>query len=165
MTQYALDIHCNKHSVTVDEINWRPSVYAVIIKDGKILLSPQLGGYVLPGGGVELTEKLEEALIREIREETGYDIEPGEQFGFCENLFVWEPTDPTQRYVARSLCFFYSAAVTGGEITTDYLDKDEAAFAGPAEWVALDMARGIKWIGSINYLAMVEQYLAVNEEK
>ena len=34
------------------------------------------GLYTLPGGGVELGETLEEAVIREVREETSLDVEP-----------------------------------------------------------------------------------------
>lgn len=37
---------------------------------------PNKGLYVLPGGGVEDNESLEEALKREIKEETGFIIEP-----------------------------------------------------------------------------------------
>ena len=36
---------------------------------------PAHGLYTLPGGGVELGEPLEQAVIREVREETGLDIE------------------------------------------------------------------------------------------
>ena len=37
---------------------------------------PNRGLYVLPGGGVEDGESLEEAFVREIHEETGYDVAP-----------------------------------------------------------------------------------------
>src|SRR4249919_3771137 len=65
------DIDGNTLEIPVDELRWRPSVYAIIIKDGKLLCSPQYNGYDVPGGSVELGETLEEALVREVREETG----------------------------------------------------------------------------------------------
>lgn len=52
------------------------AVSAAIFRDGKVLIvqrarSPGRGIYTLPGGGVELGETLEEAALRELREETG----------------------------------------------------------------------------------------------
>ncbi len=54
-------------------------VDAVIVKGGNILLlrrnhDPFLGYWVLPGGYVEEDETVEEALVREIKEETGLDV-------------------------------------------------------------------------------------------
>ncbi|TSC90518.1 MAG: mutT/nudix family protein [Parcubacteria group bacterium Gr01-1014_2] len=53
-------------------------VAAIIIKDGKILLIHRIKSgqeyYVFPGGGVKEGESLEEALIREIKEELTLDV-------------------------------------------------------------------------------------------
>lgn len=51
----------------------RPSVRAVIIKDGKIAMvySKKYNYYKFPGGGIEADECMEDALIREVLEETG----------------------------------------------------------------------------------------------
>ena len=63
----------------------RPSSRAVIVKDGKVLLN-HIGKYEcyeFPGGGIEEGETPEEALIREVTEETGRIVIPGtiEEFG------------------------------------------------------------------------------------
>lgn len=49
---------------------------AIIKKDNQYLLvhSPKLDTYVFPGGGVEDGETKEEALVREVLEETGYQV-------------------------------------------------------------------------------------------
>ncbi len=57
------------------------AVSAAIFRDGRVLIvrrarAPARGVYTLPGGGVELGETLEEAVIREVREETALEIEP-----------------------------------------------------------------------------------------
>ncbi len=57
------------------------AVSAAIFRDGRVLIvrrgrPPAQGVHTLPGGGVELGETLEAAVIREVREETGLDIEP-----------------------------------------------------------------------------------------
>jgi 8-oxo-dGTP diphosphatase len=51
------------------------------VADGRVLLArrakpPLLGRWSIPGGTVELGETLEEALVREMAEETGLGVEP-----------------------------------------------------------------------------------------
>ena len=56
--------------------NSRMTARGIIIMNNKILLGHfgQGGFYVFPGGGVEPNERLIDALIRETKEETGYDV-------------------------------------------------------------------------------------------
>ncbi len=51
----------------------RPSARAIIIIDGKIAMvySKKYNYYKFPGGGIEDAESMEEALMREVLEETG----------------------------------------------------------------------------------------------
>jgi len=58
-------------------------VGVVIVQDGKVLVvqrgrEPAAGTWAFPGGRLELGETLAEAAVREAREETGLEIEPGE---------------------------------------------------------------------------------------
>ena len=57
-------------------------VGAVILDGDRVLLikrahEPLKGQWSLPGGGVELGETLEQAIAREVQEETGVDVEVG----------------------------------------------------------------------------------------
>jgi ADP-ribose pyrophosphatase YjhB (NUDIX family) len=57
-------------------------VGAVIVRDGRALVvrrghEPRKGEWSLPGGAVELGEPLEDAVRREMKEETGLDVEVG----------------------------------------------------------------------------------------
>ena len=54
--------------------NKRISCRAIIIKNGRILLSHETNGntYMSPGGGIENSETSEECVAREVLEETGY---------------------------------------------------------------------------------------------
>jgi len=56
-------------------------VGGVLVHEGRVLLirrgkEPLRGRWVVPGGTVELGETLEEALVREMEEETGLLVEP-----------------------------------------------------------------------------------------
>ena len=111
----------------------RVAAYGVIIDAGKILLAHwnEAGhsGWTLPGGGLEPYETCEQAAVREIREETGYDAELGNLLG-VDSRFV-EPADrfePHDRPL-HALRVIYGARIIGGALT-DEADgtTDEAAW-------------------------------------
>jgi mutator protein MutT len=57
-------------------------VGAVIVRDGRAVIikrahDPRKGQWSLPGGTVELGESLEDAVRREMKEETGLEVEVG----------------------------------------------------------------------------------------
>ena len=58
-------------------------VGAVIVNDGRVLLvqrgtEPALGRWSIPGGLIEVGEALTAAVVREVGEETGLEVEPVE---------------------------------------------------------------------------------------
>jgi 8-oxo-dGTP diphosphatase len=58
-----------------------PGVAAVTIHKGKVLLvirgkSPSLGKWGIPGGAVEVGETVEQAVVREVMEETNVVVKP-----------------------------------------------------------------------------------------
>ena len=113
-------------------------VGGVVIREGKVLLirrgkPPLYGRWVVPGGTVELGEPLEEALVREIREETGLEVEP------LEVLTVF---DRIERDGGRVLYHYvivdYLCRWLAGEAhaSSDALD---AAWAAPADLDRYDL--------------------------
>ena len=59
-------------------VHVRPSARAIIEKDGRFLVmhSRKYDYFKFPGGGIEAGETPEQALIREVREESGYFVRP-----------------------------------------------------------------------------------------
>jgi 8-oxo-dGTP diphosphatase len=76
--------------VPVETRKTRIRVAALIIRDGRVLLAKhEKGGkqyWLLPGGGVEYGESVEEALKRELQEEAGLDIQPGELLWVVDSI-------------------------------------------------------------------------------
>ena len=67
-------------------------VAAIVVEDGAVLLTRRGGSFLpglwdLPGGFVEYDEDLRDALIREIREETGVDVELDRVLEVRSNFF------------------------------------------------------------------------------
>ena len=66
-------------------------VGAVIIDDDQLLLirrghGPAAGAWSVPGGRVAFGELLVEALVREVKEETGLDVAVGDYLGHVERI-------------------------------------------------------------------------------
>ena len=62
----------------------------VCVRDGRLLLCRAKGGSstYLPGGHIEFGETGREALVREMKEETGLDATTGRFLGAVENSFL-----------------------------------------------------------------------------
>jgi ADP-ribose pyrophosphatase YjhB (NUDIX family) len=106
---------------------------AVVTDDvGRILLQRRTdsGNWALPGGGMEMNESLAYSVVREVKEETGLDVEV--------TGLVGTYTDPrhiiayTDGEVRRQFNICYTARVTGGQLAISD-ESTELRFIDPAE--------------------------------
>jgi 8-oxo-dGTP diphosphatase len=101
--------------------------------EGKFLIGKRnifpKGMWVFPGGGVNYGETSEQAVIREIKEETGLDIKPLELIK-VEEMIV--PENEVHRII-----FFYKAKVIGGKEKPS-TDIEELKWLTPEEIVRLE---------------------------
>lgn len=74
--------------IKTEDLKFKFRVSAIIINNDKLLVNKYgEDSYCLPGGYVKLGEKSEEAIIREIKEETGIDFRVIRLAGITENFF------------------------------------------------------------------------------
>jgi ADP-ribose pyrophosphatase YjhB (NUDIX family) len=61
----------------------KPAVKAIIMKSNKFLIlrDRRYKDWTLPGGRLEINEKREDSLVREVLEETGLEVTVGEEAG------------------------------------------------------------------------------------
>ncbi|MEM2768037.1 MAG: NUDIX hydrolase [Candidatus Bathyarchaeia archaeon] len=109
-------------------------VGAIIICNGKILLEkrrsdPGRGKWSVPGGIVELGESPENAVIREVKEETGLDVENPELIDVVNNVILDEKGVIQYHFVIVD----YFVKLRGGELKA-------ADDAEELRWVALEEA-------------------------
>ncbi len=79
-------------------------VGGVVVFEGRVLLvkrgrPPLLGEWSIPGGAAEAGETLQEALRREMREETGLDVRPIEVLAVLDRIVRDDDGRPRYHYV------------------------------------------------------------------
>lgn len=114
--------------LTVDSLTLDPNGRVLLIRRGR---PPFEGRWALPGGFVEIGETVEEACIRETREETGVDVEIESILG----VFSRPDRDPRGHTVSIVFrCRPVGGSAAGGD------DAAEARWFGPEEAKALPLA-------------------------
>ena len=119
------------------------AVSAAIVRDGRVLVvrregAPSSGTFTLPGGVVEAGETLHEAVIREIREETGLSIEPVALAGF-RDVIVRDAGERVERHFV--VLAFAARWIAGEPGPSDEIA--EARWVSPAELALLPTTEGL----------------------
>ena len=107
-------------------------VGAVIICDGRILLEkrkydPGKGRWSIPGGLVDLGEKVEKAVIREVKEETALDVDKPQHLDVVDNVVL----DEKGRVKYHFIIIDFFVKLKGGLLRA-------ASDAAELEWVPLN---------------------------
>ncbi|MDF2686659.1 MAG: hydrolase [Clostridia bacterium] len=108
-----------------ENTNWCQSVAGIVIKDNKVLLVRHTygagkGKLIIPGGYVKFLETPQDAVKREVMEETGILVEPLDIIGIRFNLKDW--------YVVFSAKYIEGEARSDGDENSEavWIDVEEA---------------------------------------
>ncbi|MGW0761986.1 NUDIX hydrolase [Streptomyces sp. NPDC002814] len=107
-------------------------------EQGRLLLQRRSdsGLWALPGGGMEMTDSLPGCAVREVKEETGYDIEITGLVGtYTDPRHVIAYSDGEVR---RQFNICFRACIVGGELTISN-ESAEVRFVHPSELESLPM--------------------------
>ncbi|MFQ6145053.1 NUDIX domain-containing protein [Streptomyces seoulensis] len=107
-------------------------------EQGRILLQRRRDNdlWALPGGGMEMADSLPGAAVREVKEETGLDVEITGLVGtYTDPRHVIAYSDGEVR---RQFNVCFTARVTGGELTISD-ESTELRFVDPRELKSLPM--------------------------
>lgn len=97
--------------------------------------------WALPGGGHDIGESIAETVVREVREETGIDVEVVGLVGLYTNpnhVIGYDDGEVRQQF---SICF--TARPTGGKLTTSS-ESREVVWVDPAKLDDLDIHQSMR---------------------
>jgi ADP-ribose pyrophosphatase YjhB (NUDIX family) len=119
------------------------AVSAAIMRDGKVLTvrrarKPALNLYTMPGGVVEIGETLHEAVMREVREETGLEIWPVALAGYREAI----QRDAQGKIERHFVILCFAARWRSGEVVLND-ELDDARWLQPEELSGLRTTDGL----------------------
>lgn len=120
----------------------RVGAYVVLLDDEQRLLLPRWiegnePAWTMPGGGVELEESPPQAAVREVREETGDDIELVRLLGFDTVVQQGSDRVPPQTRTLKSLRVIYEGRIAGGTVRPEINGSTDQAKWVPIAEVSL----------------------------
>jgi ADP-ribose pyrophosphatase YjhB (NUDIX family) len=121
------------------------AVSAVVANDrGEVLLQKRTDNELwgLPGGAMDLGESIGQAVVREIREETGLEVQPTGLVGIYSDpghVIVYANGEVRQEF---SICFV--ARIVGGEVSVADHESTEVRFVPTSEIAELAMHRSTR---------------------
>jgi ADP-ribose pyrophosphatase YjhB (NUDIX family) len=131
-------------------------VGAVIVEGGRVLLvrrdtEPLRGEWSVPGGMLELGEKLRDGVRREALEETGVTVEPGEALDVFDSIFTDGLGKTQYHYVLIDyLCRPISGEARAGGDVSDvrWVSLEALPAMGLRESIEQVVRKGLKRAGS-----------------
>jgi 8-oxo-dGTP pyrophosphatase MutT (NUDIX family) len=100
-------------------------------EDGRVLLQRRgdTADWGLPGGAVELGERVDQTVVNEVREETGLEVEPLRIIGVYSDDDFWL-TYPNGDQV-KIVSTLFECQIVGGQLQADGVESLDVRFFAP----------------------------------
>lgn len=159
ITELNLDL---KNYITGGTVFRRKAVRG-IIKHGDLylIIHGKYGDYKFPGGGMKKGETLTDTLVREVQEETGYQI-CSESIGDYILVHEKRKGDPDDLMEMDSWYYFCDVTEIAGERDLDDYEKE---YDYQVQWMRLDdIIKKNEEVSDVEHIPWVERELMVMRE-
>ena len=154
------DFHSKEHDIPIEDFKTRASIYGLIFNEDKtkVLLVKHFDGYDYPGGGLKVGQSIEDALHREIEEETGYDLNiPTMQLlSVSTDLFYHN----FKKTAFQTILIYYTASLTSFDNKKGVQKSNsELQYMGDAEWVSIDTLDSLRFYNAVDNTDLIRRAL------
>jgi len=129
----------------------RLAAYAILVDDDRVLLTLWNGGaepaWTLPGGEVELYESPEQGALRELLEETGFDVHLTGFLGIDVYVIPASERRTISDRPLRGVRVIYTARVLSGRLRAE---PEPDGSTDEARWVPLDEVAQLPQVGLVD---------------
>lgn len=117
-----------------------------------VLFAKDFGLYSLPGGGIDADENIEDALIREVYEETGVNIVNVEELGYVEE---------NRAHCDYTQISYYFIVTTDSKYLCPHLTEEETKHGTTVDWYTFDEAYQL--ISSAEHTTVQRKFLQARD--
>ena len=119
---------------------------ALIVQNRKLLVTKDRGKYYTVGGAIQVNERTEDAVVREVREELGVKAQVGQLAFVVENRFEQDSV------YYHNIEFHYLVDLLEDAPLT--MQEDEKS--QPCEWIDIDKLEGINLVPDFLKIALLD---------
>ena len=138
----------------------RSTAKAIIFHNGKILLNKCTDGvktyYDFPGGGQHKFETMEEAVVREVQEETGYKVECVKFAAIAEEIYNNEEIRTKYSNYAHRIMHMFVVKLT--DETAEKADEYDLHQIGSV-WMTLEEADKLEYVNPIKLRGRISELI------